>query len=67
MSIVELPEGISWHPGIQRWRADVKNGKKYIYLGSGETIAEAAELYRERAPAVLAKLAKEHIQAEIQS
>ncbi len=48
----ELPEGISWHPAINMWRADAKIGKKHYYLGSRETISAASQLYQELSPAV---------------
>lgn len=44
----ELPEGVSWHPGIRMWRADITIHGKQRYVGSGTTVAAASELYQAR-------------------
>ena len=47
-AVQELPEGVSWHPGIRLWRADITVGGKQRYVGSCTTVTAASELYQTR-------------------
>ena len=60
-----LPEGVSWHPQIQRWRVDVKVGRKNVYIGSEETIEKASQLYEEKKADVISRYSKEIISDKI--
>jgi hypothetical protein len=55
----DLLDGVSWHPAIQRWRVDIKVGKKSVYLGSRETIEKATQLYNEEKDNVISRYSKE--------